>query len=154
MDYTVYVKLDAEGHITAVNSSAFLADTEGWTEIDRGFGDRYHHAQGNYFPEPIVTEDGAWRYRLEGGAAQEVGAEELARHAAARRAEETRWQRTAQLRATDAEVIDALEGLLGCTSLTDFLAALVSAGEALKDTLDKRRSLRTEIAALAAGKEE
>ena len=62
--YIVYVKTDSNGYMTAVNSSAFLADTTGWTEIDHGYGDKYHHAQGSYFPEPIYTEVGAYRYKL------------------------------------------------------------------------------------------
>ncbi len=62
--YIVYVKPNSSGYITAVNSSAFLPDTTGLVEIDRGYGDKYHHAQGNYFPEPIYTEVGAYRYKL------------------------------------------------------------------------------------------
>lgn len=64
--YLVYVKTDSSGHIVAVNSSAFLTDATGWVEIDRGYGDKYHHAQGNYFSETIFTEDGAYRYKLDG----------------------------------------------------------------------------------------
>ena len=63
-EYKVYIKTDENGYITAVNSSAFLKDTTGWTEIDSGIGDKYHHAQGNYFPLPILTEGGAYRYKL------------------------------------------------------------------------------------------
>lgn len=62
--YIVYVKTNSEGYITAVNSSAFLTDTAGWVEIDSGYGDKYHHAQGNYFPESIFTDGGAYRYKL------------------------------------------------------------------------------------------
>ena len=62
--YIVYAKTDSGGYITAVNSSAFLPGTDGWTEIDSGYGDRYHHAQGNYFLQPIITEGGAYRYKL------------------------------------------------------------------------------------------
>ena len=76
--YIVYVKADSNGYITAVNSSAFLTDTTGWTEIDSGYGDRYHHAQGNYFPQPIITEVGAYRYRLVDGKPVECTAEEIA----------------------------------------------------------------------------
>lgn len=61
---------------------------------------------------------------------------------------------TSQLRASDVDVLDALEGLLCCTSVTDFIAALTIAGEELKETLDKRRTLRAEIAALADKKED
>lgn len=149
MDYIVYAKLAADGRIAAVNSSAFLADTEGWVEIDRGFGDRFHHAQGNYFPEPLITDTGAPRYRLRNGAVEECPAEDMERAAAAFRNAERRAERTAQLRATDAALLDALDGLLGCTSLADFLAALVTAGEELKETLATRRTLREQIAALA-----
>ena len=61
--YIVYVKTDDTSRINAVNSSAFLTNTEGWTEIDSGYGDRYHHAQGNYFPKPIMDMRGIKRYR-------------------------------------------------------------------------------------------
>lgn len=50
--YIVYVKVDDQNRITVINSSAFIPDPSGWVEIDRGFGDKYHHAQGNYFDKP------------------------------------------------------------------------------------------------------
>lgn len=56
--YTVYIQIDDASRIIAINSSAFLPFTEGWIEIDRGLGDRYHHAQGNYLPKPIYEERG------------------------------------------------------------------------------------------------
>ena len=62
--YIVYVKIDDENRIAAINSSAFLSDTTGWTEIDSGYGDKYHHAQGNYFPQPLYDERGICRYKL------------------------------------------------------------------------------------------
>ena len=62
--YIVYVKTNSSGNITAVNSSAFLTDTTDWTKIDSGYGDKHHHAQGNYFPKPIMTMGGAYRYKL------------------------------------------------------------------------------------------
>lgn len=76
--YIVYAKTDSGGYITAVNSSAFLPDTTGWTEIDRGYGDKYHHAQGNYFQQPIRTMGGAYRYKLVDGKLVECTAEEIA----------------------------------------------------------------------------
>jgi hypothetical protein len=66
-DVIVYVMTDAKGRVTDVNSSAHLADAEGWTQIDRGVGLRYRHAQGYYFDPPILDERGICRYRLEGG---------------------------------------------------------------------------------------
>lgn len=76
--YIVYVRTDEQSRITSVNSSAFLPDTAGWTEIDSGYGDKYHHAQGNYFPQPIITDGGAYRYKLVDGQPVECTAEEIA----------------------------------------------------------------------------
>ena len=61
--YIVYIKMDNTNRITAIDSSAFLSDTTGWTEIDSGYGDKYHHAQGNYFPQPLYDERGIKRYK-------------------------------------------------------------------------------------------
>lgn len=77
--YIVYVKTnDSSGCITAVNSSAFIPDITGWTEIDRGYGDKYHHAQGNYFEKPIRAPGGAYRYKLVDGVPVECTEEEIA----------------------------------------------------------------------------
>ena len=62
--YTVYVRADETGRIVEVNSIAFMADTAGWTAIDEGYGDKYHHAQGNYFPLPLFGPDGCASYKL------------------------------------------------------------------------------------------
>ena len=75
--YIVYVKLSYNGYITAVNSSAFIEDTDGWIEIDSGYGDKFHHAQGNYFPESIYTCNGAYRYKLMDGKIVECTEEEI-----------------------------------------------------------------------------
>ena len=76
-EYVVYVKPDGQNRITAVNSSAFLQGTQGWTPIDSGYGDRYHHAQGNYFPKPVIDERGIYRYKLVGSLPVERTAEEM-----------------------------------------------------------------------------
>ena len=81
--YIVYIKTNSSGHIIAVNSSAFLTDVTEWAEIDSGYGDKYHHAQGNYFPDPIWTDDGAYRYKLIDGKPVECTAEEIAAQEAA-----------------------------------------------------------------------
>lgn len=62
--YIVYVKTDDANRIIAVNSSAFLRNTDGWTQIDSGYTQRYHHAQGNYFDKPIYDDRGLCRYKL------------------------------------------------------------------------------------------
>lgn len=79
--YRVYVKTDPQGYITEVSSSAFLADGAPWTQIDSGFGDRYQHAQKNYFPEALVTDRAAYRYRLVDGAVVPCTEEEMAAQA-------------------------------------------------------------------------
>ena len=75
--YIVYIKIGDANRITAVNSSAFLPDHTGWTQIDEGYGDKYHHAQSNYFPHPIITMGGAYRYKLVDGKPVECTAEEI-----------------------------------------------------------------------------
>lgn len=74
--YHVYVQTDEQGRIIAVNSSAFVP-AEWGTEIDSGFGDKHHHAQGNYFVDGLYTNDGIPRYKLVDGAAQERTEEEI-----------------------------------------------------------------------------
>lgn len=65
--YAVLVRTDEQGRIIAINSSAFVADAEGWVQIDEGDGDRYHHAQGNYLPMPLMDDRGVYRYKLADG---------------------------------------------------------------------------------------
>ena len=62
--YVVYIKVDEQNRIQAVDSSAFLTDTDGWVEIDSGYGDHCHHAQGNYFDKHIYDERGICRYMI------------------------------------------------------------------------------------------
>lgn len=75
--YKVYIQADTRNRITAINSDAFLADTSGWTQIDEGDGDKFHHAQGNYLTMPIVTDEGVPRYKLVDGKVIERTAEEI-----------------------------------------------------------------------------
>ena len=75
--YTVYIQIDDASRIIAINSSAFLPSTEGWIAIDEGLGDRYHHAQGNYFPKPIYEERGIPAYKYVDGEALERTQEEI-----------------------------------------------------------------------------
>ena len=75
--YSVYVRVDDAGRIREINSDAFVDDTDGWTKIDEGYGDRYHHAQGNYLPGPLMDERGVYRYKLEDGQAVERSQAEM-----------------------------------------------------------------------------
>ena len=60
--YQVYIVIDGKNRIVSVDSSVFISDTTGWLQIDEGTGDRYHHAQNNYFPKPKYDERGIPRY--------------------------------------------------------------------------------------------
>ena len=75
--YIVYVKTDDANRITDINSSAFLKDVSDWTEIDRGNGVKYKHAQFNYLNKQIADARGIYRYRLVLGAPQERTASEM-----------------------------------------------------------------------------
>lgn len=74
----VFIKTDENNRITAINSEVFISDTTGWVEIDKGDGDRYVHAQGNYFPQPLTDENGVYRYKYTDGIVSERTAEEMA----------------------------------------------------------------------------
>ena len=65
--YKVLVRVDDAGRVVEINSSAFITDMNGWTEIDSGWGDRYHHAQGNYLESSLTDERGLFLYKLENG---------------------------------------------------------------------------------------
>lgn len=113
--YIVYVKPNGLGFITAVNSSAFLSDTAGWVEIDSGYGDKFHHAQGNYFPEPIVTMSGAYRYKLVDGEALECTEEEISQQEVAMKpgaVSPTLENRVETLEMDSTEMKEALELIL------------------------------------------
>ncbi len=114
-EFIVYVRVDAHDRIVEAQSSAFLRDPTGWTEIDRGSGFQYYHAQGHYFPQSIIAEDGVYRYKLVDGAAVERTAEEMEADRAA-----------AQLTAQAAEVRAQRDRLLAETDWTQVLDAPVS----------------------------
>lgn len=63
----VYVKTNDKGEIIEVGSSVFIQDTIGWQKIDEGFGDRFAHAQSQYFDKPLMNEDGSYNYKLANG---------------------------------------------------------------------------------------
>ena len=98
--YHVYVQTDEQDRITAVNSSAFVSTDYG-TEIDHGYGDKYHHAQGNYFDGGLYTPDGIPRYKLVDGQPVERMEEEIAADRVPLRASAVRAQRDKLLAATD-----------------------------------------------------
>lgn len=110
--YTVYICTDEAGSIINVNSSAFLADTAGWTAIDEGYSDKYHHAQGNYFALPLYGPDGCANYKLaDGTPALRTEAEKAAEIAARPTPEPTQLDRVEAQVAYTAMMTDTmLEG--------------------------------------------
>ena len=62
--YKVLIKVNSDGCITQINSSAFIRDTTDWIKIDEGEGTKSHHAQNNYFDKPIIDENGIYNYKL------------------------------------------------------------------------------------------
>ena len=76
MKIKVYVKINEQNIITAINSSIFLNNIEGYTQIDEGSGDKYAHAQGNYLDKSLVDESGRYNYKFENGQILELTDEE------------------------------------------------------------------------------
>lgn len=111
--YIVYVKPNDSGYITSVNSSAFLRNTDGWTEIDSGYGDKYHHAQGNYFPQPIMDERGICRYKLVNGSPVERTQEEMDADYVPPEVKPTTEQRVDALETTTDDIILMMADLIG-----------------------------------------
>lgn len=67
----VYVKVNANNQIIEVGSSIFITDLTGWIEIDSGFGDKFAHAQSQYFAKPLINEDGTYNYHYVNGVVKE-----------------------------------------------------------------------------------
>ena len=111
--YVVFVKLDDANRITAVNSSAFILNQDGWTEIDRGYTQRHHHAQGNYFPQPIIDERGIYRYKLVDGKPEERTAEEMDADYIPPEQRPTTEQRVDALETTTDDIILMMAVLIG-----------------------------------------
>ena len=111
--YIVYVKVDESNRVTSINSSAFLADVTGWTEIDSGYGDKYHHAQGNYFDKPLCDERGIYRYKLVDGKPVERTQEEMDADYTPPEVKPTTEQRVDTLEVTTNDIILMMADLIG-----------------------------------------
>ena len=111
-EYHVYIRVDDAGRVLAINSSAFVQDTEGWVQIDSGNGARYHHAQGNYLPGPLTDERGVYRYKLADGAIVERTAEEMDGDWAPMASQPTLESRVETVEGTTQELQEALDLLL------------------------------------------
>lgn len=60
----VYVKINSEGYVTDINSEIFLDKPEGWVKIDEGYGDKYAHAQNQYFTISLLNEKNEYQIKL------------------------------------------------------------------------------------------
>lgn len=72
-EYKVYVSL-SKGYITSINSEIFLSQEEmdSMTEIDKGQGDKYAHAQSQYLEKGLIDEHGRYNYKFIDGKLVEV----------------------------------------------------------------------------------
>ena len=60
---SVFIKVNEKNEIVDVASSVFLKNTEGWIEIDSGYGDKFAHAQNSYFDKPIIDDLGNYQIK-------------------------------------------------------------------------------------------
>ena len=74
----VYINKNSENNITSINSEIFLSEEEmsTMTEIDKGKGDKYAHAQGLYLEKGLVDEHGRYNYKYVAGKVIEVAEED------------------------------------------------------------------------------
>lgn len=111
--YHVLVRVDTSGRIVDINSSAFAADTGGWVEIDSGWGDRYHHAQGNYLDKPLMDERGIYRYKMMDGKPVERTQEGMDADYTPPEQKPTTEQRVDSLETTTDDIILMLADMIG-----------------------------------------
>lgn len=74
----VYINKDSENNIISINSNIFLSEEEmsKMIEIDKGQGDKYAHAQGQYLDKGLVDEYGRYNYKYVNGKVVEVAEED------------------------------------------------------------------------------
>lgn len=70
----VFVAINTNNYITSINSDIFLSQEEisTMTEIDKGQGDKYAHAQSQYLEKGLVDEQGRYNYKFVEGKVVEV----------------------------------------------------------------------------------
>ena len=111
--YKVLVRVDDAGRVVEINSSAFVQDASGWVKIDSGFGDRYHHAQGNYLDGPLMDERGIYRYKMVDGKPIERTQEEMDADYTTPEQKPTTEQRVDALETTTDDIILMMAELIG-----------------------------------------
>lgn len=70
----VFIAIDTNNYITSINSEIFLSQKEiqTMTEIDKGEGDKYAHAQSQYLEKGLVDEQGRYNYKFVEGKVVDV----------------------------------------------------------------------------------
>lgn len=63
----VYIETDKDKNIIKVFSDAFEDPINSSILIDSGFGDKYRHAQSQYFDKPLMNEEFQFNYKYENG---------------------------------------------------------------------------------------
>lgn len=111
--YKVLVRVDSASRVVDINSSEFVKDKKGWVKIDEGYGDRYHHAQGNYLPKPKMDERGVLRYKLVDGKVVERTQEEMDGDYVPPEDKPTTEQRVDALETTTDDIILMMAELIG-----------------------------------------
>ena len=111
--YKVLVRVDDAGRVVGINSDAFVTDTGGWTEIDSGWGDKYHHAQGNYLDGPLMDERGIYRYKMVDGKPIERTQEEMDADYTPPEQRPTTEQRVDALETTTDDIVLMLADMIG-----------------------------------------
>ena len=64
--YGVYVQVNENDYVTAVDSDAFITEMSLWLKVDEGRGELYKYAKVNYCPKGLY-ENGFYNYKLVGG---------------------------------------------------------------------------------------
>lgn len=64
--WSVYIQINIDNYVTAIESNAFLDDTTNWLKVDEGAGELYKYARVNYCPKGLTT-DGGYNYKLVDG---------------------------------------------------------------------------------------
>lgn len=70
------IKKDEQDRVTAMDSTAYIQDTDGWTGVESMCGEQYRHAM-SAFRLPIARPDGVYCYKYVDGSVQERTQKEM-----------------------------------------------------------------------------
>ena len=62
----VYVQINIDDYVTAIDSDAYIPDLSYWIKVDEGKGELFKYARVNYCPKGLQT-DGGYNYKLVDG---------------------------------------------------------------------------------------